>query len=367
MALKSFAMVMTADRKLEPREFPIPEIGPEDGLLKVERCGICGSDVEQYYGHLTFARYPVIPGHEPLGTIARIGDKAAARWGVDVGDRVIVESGVPCRVCRICQTGQFNSCPNQQRIGYTPLDGTTRLTGGFSQYLHLPPNATVHKISKQVSSDVAATFNCMACGVGWGVHAAGTKPNNTVVILGAGQRGLATLVAAKAVGAGMTIMTGLSRDRHKLEMAKRLGADHVIDVETENVREAVRKFTGGELADIVLDLVPFATETVVDAVDIVKPGGTIVLAGVKGKNQTVKTLVTDSIVTKSITIKGALGKNSDAYREAVTILESAHYPLEMLHTHCLPLERAADAIEILAGSKLDIGGPPICVSLEPPH
>jgi threonine dehydrogenase-like Zn-dependent dehydrogenase len=367
MTLKSLVLVQVADRTLEPREFAIPAIGAEDALLKVERCGICGSDVEQYYGHLTVARYPLIPGHEPLGTIAQIGDKAAARWGVDVGDRVIVESGVPCRACRYCQNGQFNSCPNQQRIGYTPLDGTMRLTGGFSQYLHLPPNATVHKISKQVSLDVAATFNAMACGVGWAVHAAGTKLNDTVVILGAGQRGLASLVAAKAVGAGTTIMTGLSRDRHKLEMATRLGADHVIDVETDNVREAVRNLTGGELADIVLDLAPFATETVADAVDIVKPGGTVVLAGVKGKNQTVKTLVTDAIVTKSITIKGALGKDSASYRQAVRILESARYPLEMLHTHCLPLERAADAIEILAGNRPDIGGAPICVSLEPPH
>ena len=81
----------------------------------------------------------------------------------------------------------------------------------------------------------------------------------------------------------------------------------------------------------------------------------------------VKTLVTDEIVTKSITIKGALGKDSSSYRQAVRILESVRYPLEMLHTHCLPLERAADAIEILAGNRQDIAGAPICVSLEPPH
>ena len=367
MTRKSLAMVQIADRTLEPREFPLPVIGPDDALLKVERCGICGSDVEQYYGHLTVARYPLIPGHEPLGTIEQIGENAAARWGVAEGDRVIVESGVPCRACRFCQNAQFNNCPNMQRIGYTPLDGAMRLTGGYAQYLHLPANTIVHKISKHVPLNVAALFNAMACGVGWGVHAGGTTLNDTVVILGAGQRGLASLIAAKAAGAGMTIMTGLSRDRHKLEMAKKLGADHVIDVETTDVRQAVRDLTQGELADIVLDLVPFATETVTDAVDIVRPGGTVVLAGVKGKNQTIRNLVTDTIITKSITIKGVLGKDSASYRQAVQILESQRYPLELLHTHCLPLERAADAIEILAGNRPDIGGAPICVSLEPPH
>ena len=365
MVQKSFAMVQVADGKLEPREFPLPQIGADDALLKVERCGICGSDVEQYHGHLK-APYPLIPGHEPLGTIEKIGDRAARRWGVDVGDRVVVESSVPCYSCRICQSGHHNNCPNQQRIGYTRLDDSMRLNGGYSQYLHLPPNATVHKISKNVPIDTVALFNCMACGVGWGVQDAGTKLDDTIVILGAGQRGIASVIAAKAAGAGTTIITGLSRDRHKLDMAKRLGADHVVDVETQDLRGIVHEATGGNMADIVLDLVPFGTETVVDAVDIVRPGGTILLAGIKGKDKKVQNLMTDLIVTKSITIKGALGKHSSAYRQAIRIMESGRYPLEKMHTHSVPLERAADAIEILAGNKPELGGA-ICVSIEPQH
>ena len=366
MIRKSLAMVLVANEKLEPREFPLPEIGPDDGLLKVERCGLCGSDVEQYYGHLADGRHPLIPGHEPLGTIEQIGERAAARWGVQAGDRVVVESGVPCRFCVYCQNAQFQNCPNIQRIGYVKLDDSMKLMGGYAQYLYLPPNVAVHKISKHVPLDVAATFNSMACGVGWGIHAPGTKLNDTVVILGAGQRGITSLIAAKAAGAGMTILTGLGRDQHKLEMAKKLGADHVIDVEREDVRKTVRELTGGALADIVLDLVPYATETVVDAVDIVKPGGTVVLAGIKGKNQTVRELVTDTIVMKSITIKGTLGKGSSSYRQAIQILESGRYPLELL-AQSVPLERAKDAIEALAGKRPDLGAAPICVSLEPPH
>jgi len=367
MVSKSLSMVQVADRKFEPREFPIPEIGADDGLLKVERGAICGSDVELYYGHLGSSRYPLVPGHEPLGTIEKIGDKAAARWGVQVGDRVILEAGVPCRSCAFCLKGQFNNCANRRAIGYTRLDESMPLFGGFSQYLYLHPNTVMHKISKEVPLDVAALFNPMACGVGWAVHSAETKLDDTVVILGAGQRGLASLIAAKTVGAGTTIITGLSRDRHKLEMAKRLGADHVIDVETQDVRKQVRELTGGALADIVLDVVPVSAETIADAVDIVKPGGTIVLAGIKGDNQTLKTLSPDKIVGKSITIIGANSKGSASYRQAVRILEAGKYPFQAMHTHCLPLERVADAIELLAGNRPDIPGAPICLSIAPEH
>jgi threonine dehydrogenase-like Zn-dependent dehydrogenase len=367
MVSKSFAMVQVADRKFEPREFPLPEIGPDDGLLRVERCGICGSDVELYYGQLGSSLYPMIPGHEPLGVIERIGERAAARWGVKVGDRVVVEAGVSCRSCAFCQKGLFKSCPNIMRIGYKKLDESMPLLGAYSQYLYLHPNTSLHKISKDVPLDVAALFNSIACGIGWAVHSAETKLDDTLVILGAGQRGLASLIAAKAVGAGLTIVTGLSRDRHKLEMAKRLGADHVIDVETQDVRKRVRELTGGAMADIVMDLVPVAEATVADAVDIVKPGGKVILAGIKGEGQTAKSLSTDAIVNKGITIKGANSKESASYRQAIRLLEAGRYPFQSMHTHCLPLERAADALELLAGKRPDIAGAPICMSIEPQH
>ncbi len=100
------AIVQTAPRALELREFPIPDIGDEAALLRVEACGICGSDAEQYAGVIP-VRMPVIPGHEPLGIIERIGDRAARRWGVNVGDRVAVEALIPCAHCRACLSGQY--------------------------------------------------------------------------------------------------------------------------------------------------------------------------------------------------------------------------------------------------------------------
>src|SRR5437870_11921591 len=94
----SRAVVQTAPRRLELRELPIPEIDDDSALLRVEACGICGSDVEQYTGALP-VRFPLIPGHEPLGIIDTIGDRAARRWGVGPGDRVAAEVLIPCSHC----------------------------------------------------------------------------------------------------------------------------------------------------------------------------------------------------------------------------------------------------------------------------
>jgi len=102
----SRAVVQTAPRRLELRELPVPEIDDDSALLRIEACGICGSDAEQYAGVLP-VRLPVVPGHEPLGVIERIGDRAAKRWSVNVGDRVAVESIIRCGHCRACIAGRY--------------------------------------------------------------------------------------------------------------------------------------------------------------------------------------------------------------------------------------------------------------------
>ena len=110
-------MVQTATRSLEPRDLPMPEIDDDSGLLKLEACGICGSDYEQFDGKLR-TPMPVIPGHEPLGVIAKIGDRAAARWGVDVGDRVAVETMLSCRFCAPCLGGHYHLCDQRKIYSY---------------------------------------------------------------------------------------------------------------------------------------------------------------------------------------------------------------------------------------------------------
>ena len=125
------AMVLTAPKKLELRELEIPEIGADDALLRVEACGICGTDYELYDGAFPALKMPLIPGHEPVGIIERIGPIAAQRWGVSEGDRVAVEPKVACGACRYCLSGSHRLCsaPGSTSYGITPLEMDSRLMG----------------------------------------------------------------------------------------------------------------------------------------------------------------------------------------------------------------------------------------------
>ena len=165
--------------------------------------------------------------------------------------------------------------------------------------------------------------------------------------MGPGQRGLAAVIAAKQAGASNIIVTGLAADANKLELARSYGADHVIDVENEDIGERVRQATDGLGADVVLDVSPYATKPITDAIELVRRGGTIVLAGVKGYKP-VPDLVSDVIVGKEITIKGATGVTSSGYRSAIRAIEAGTVPLAAMHTHDFKLEEAELAIRTLA-------------------
>jgi threonine dehydrogenase-like Zn-dependent dehydrogenase len=334
---------------MEVREFPRPQTGPDDGLLRVERCGICGSDVETYLGHMGAGRGPSIPGHEPLGIIEEVGEQAARRWGVQVGDRVAVEILIPCRSCDLCLTGNYQACRNKPGAysGRTPLDKAPTLWGGYAEYLYLHPNAILHKVRNDVPADVAVMFNPLGAGVRWAVHLGGVRLGDTVLILGPGQRGLCAVIAARIAGAGTIIVTGLGKDRSKLELAREFGAQHTINVDEESTVERVRDITRGVGADVILDVTPMASQPVLDALECVRHGGRIVLAGLKGRRPI--SLVTDAIIQKAATVVGAYSVDARAYLDAIAIIESGSVPLEKMHTHTFGLEDAGRAIETLAG------------------
>jgi threonine dehydrogenase-like Zn-dependent dehydrogenase len=359
----ALAAVQTDRRKLEFKEFALPKIGADDALLKIEACGICGTDYEQYNGDLRFIRYPVIPGHEPVGVIAEIGEEAARRWGVTKGDRVAVEPILPCGRCSVCLTGHYQRCIGLGRGGYgtRTADRPPYLWGGFAQYMYLHPNSVVHKMSRNLPAELAVLFNPLANGLRWAHSLPGTGIGDTVVILGPGQRGLCAVIAAREAGAGQIIVTGLASDAAKLELARELGAHHTINVEAEDPVKKVREITGNRRADVVLDVTAYATKPVADALDLVRPGGTIILAGLKG-GKPVPEFVSDKVVMREITIRGALAADYDSYARAVRLLESGKYPFAGLHTHTFPLGRAEEAIRTLAR---ELPGDPIHIAVVP--
>ncbi len=366
-ARSSRAVVQTAPGHFELHEFARPEVTPDDAILRMELCGICGSDIEQYDGRfddIGWTKGPTIPGHEPLGVIDEIGERAARRWGVQAGDRIAVEPLIPCMECEACRTGNRTRCSGWGRMfSYGLIDTAVEpvLLGGYSEYMYLHPNSVVHKVSSALPTSVAVLFNPLAAGIRWTVAETDLALGDTVVVLGAGQRGLSCVIAARAAGAGKIIVTDLARAAKKLEFALELGADAAIVADEEDVVERVLKLTNGRGADVVVDVTPVATQPVHDAIRIVRAGGTVVLVGVKGGPKT--TLDTDEILRKSITLKGILTVDSPAYVKAIRLLERGGLPFERMHTASYSLERAEEAIHHLAG-RLD-GPPAINVAIRP--
>jgi threonine dehydrogenase-like Zn-dependent dehydrogenase len=349
------AAVQVEPGKIELREFPRPRVGPDDGLLRVEANGICGSDVETYRGHLGGPRPAFIPGHEPLGIIDEIGDRAAQRWGVEPGDRVALEVIVPCRSCQDCLTGRYQFCRNRKYgHGVTGVDVEPALWGGLAQYMYLSPTSVLHKMDASLPAELAAMYNAMGAGVRWACHLGEVGIGDTVVVLGAGQRGIAAVVAARAAGAGTVIITGLAPDAHKLALARELGADHTIVVDGdsgEDIVARVEDITGGEMADVVLELTPLAAGPVSDALLVARRGGRVVLAGLKGNREI--PVRTDLIINRALTIRGAFGVDARGMADAIALIESRRFPLEKMHTHTFGLDDAELAIQTLGG---DVAG-----------
>ena len=342
----SLAMVHTAPRKLVAQEVALPNIGHDDALLRIEACGICGSDYEQFEGVLR-SPMPAIPGHEPLGIIERIGDGAAARWGVDVGDRIAVETMLACRNCAICLAGRYPLCPNRRIYSYIPLADAPGLWGAYSEFMYLHPNSIVHKVDPTLAPELAVMFNPLGAGFRWGVEMPGTQPGDTVIIMGPGQRGLSCVLACREAGAAKIIVTGLAADHKKLELARLFGAHHTIDVDNEDAVRRVREITDGRGADVVVDVSSYATEPIVQSLDFVTFGGTVMLAGTKGF-KAVPDFISDKVVMKEITLQGAIGVTSSGYANAIRLIEAGSTPIAQMHTHRFDLRDAELAIRTLA-------------------
>jgi threonine dehydrogenase-like Zn-dependent dehydrogenase len=343
------AVVQTGPRQIEMREYPRPVLGPTTGaVLRVEACGICGSDVEQYKGAMGTRGLPMIPGHEPLGIIEEITDETAARWGVRPGDRVAVEIMIPCRSCGRCLAGNYMNCRNRigSHGGGNPPERQDRLTGGYAEYIDLHPNSIVHPIRNDLPAEIAVMYNPLGAGVRWALEYGGVHLGSTVLVMGAGQRGLAAILASRYVGAGTIIATGLARDAKKLELAKEFGADYTINVDEEDTVERVRELTDGGV-DVAIDLTPMAQQPIIDAINAVRWGGTIVLAGLKGHKEI--PLTTDMLINKALTVKGAFSVDANGYENAIKLIESGKFPLEKMQTHKYGLDDVEHAIKLLAG------------------
>ncbi|MFN8722626.1 MAG: zinc-binding dehydrogenase [Rhodospirillales bacterium] len=354
MARTARAAVAVAPGVTEIRDLPVPEVTPTTGLLRVEVTGVCGSDWG-YYHDLVRARGPVVLGHETVGTIERAGREALARWGLREGDRVALEEYVPCGHCEFCRTGDFRLCEATDwrtgglRYGATALSVEPGLWGGFAQVQHLAFATVFHRVPDGMAGAHAALALPVANGIEWTYLHGRAGPGECVVIQGPGQQGLSCVVAAKEAGASLVIVTGLGTptDRRRLALARDLGADHVIDIESEDLLERVSDLTGGHMADLVVDCASGGPASVVSAIRLARKKGRVILGGQKRKP--IPEFESDRIIARFLTVKGMRGHSYESVELALGLIAKDRHGVTRLSTHRFPLSQTDRAIRALAG------------------
>ena len=350
----SLAAVAIKPRATELREFALPSIAPDAGLLRVTATGICGSDWPMY---LSEKPGPRILGHEMIGTIEKLGDVARARWGVSEGDVVALEEYLPCGHCEYCRTGEYRSCLETDsriagsiRYGSTPLTVAPSLWGGYSQYLYLHPRSVLHRVPAGIPAHIAAMALPIGNGFQWAFLDGGAAPGKTIVVQGPGQQGLGCVIAAKAAGASTIIVSGLARDERRLVVAKELGAHHAIAVDQEDLAAAITRITGGRMADIVIDASGGGAAVVNPALALLRKRGVLLIAARKGA---IAGFDLDQIINKQIMLRGTRGHSFEAVELALNTMAAGTFPLDKMSSHVIGLKDVDIGLKMVGGESAE--------------
>jgi threonine dehydrogenase-like Zn-dependent dehydrogenase len=352
------AAVAVEPGRTEIRRFERPAVTSSTGLLRVAITGVCGSD-GPYYQQLPQSRGPLILGHESVGHIEEAGELARKRWGLKEGDYVALEEYLPCGHCEYCLSNEFRLCDatdwrlGGMRYGATGLRTEPGFWGGFSQYQFLELNTVFHRVPSRVAPKHAALALPLGNGIEWAYLQGGAGPGQTVVIQGPGQQGLSCVVAAREAGAAQIIVTGLSTptDQRRLALAKQLGADHTVTVDTEDVLERVADLTGGAMADLTIDCASGGTATVTTAIQLARKRGTVILGGQKRKP--IPEFNSDMIIARFLTVKGMRGHSYQSVELALQLIAADRHQVTRMSTHTFGLAETDLALRTLQGDGVE--------------
>ncbi|MBI5445472.1 MAG: zinc-binding dehydrogenase [Deltaproteobacteria bacterium] len=348
------AVLTEYGKPLEIREVSIPEVEPGGILVKVEVAGICGTDVHYQRGELTIRPpLPTIPGHETIGRIVRLGQGRradVAGEALSLGDRILW-AHVDCGECYGCGISRDSACCEHRTLyGYAPPEA---LRGGFAEYEYLTPQTKVVKIPAELTEEETIGVGCaFRTAVGAYERFGGIRFQETVVIQGAGPVGLYSALIAAESGAGKVIVIGAPEER--LELARRWGASHVLDLERFRTpaerKQQVLELTKGRGPEVVVECsgVPGAFN---EGLDMIQKGGRYLVVG-QTSADTVP--VAPGVITgKGLTLIGGVAASVPHYYKAVRFLVERRdrYPLSDIVTHKYPLEGINEALALKASGK----------------
>jgi L-iditol 2-dehydrogenase len=330
-------LLLSRYKHLEIADLPTPAPEPDEVLIQVAACGICGSDVHGYDGSSGRRVPPIVMGHEAAGRIAAVGKNVN---GLAKGDRVTFDSTVYCGACPHCLRGNINLCDNRQVLGVSC--GDYRRAGAFAEYVVVPARI-VYRLPDQLSFTEAAMLEAVSVAL-HAVAVTQMRPDDTAVVIGAGMIGLLILQSLRATGCSRVFVADL--DDSRLKIAKELGATEILSSNSDLLAQ-VMKLTNGTGADVALEAVG-RSETVAAAIDCVRKGGTVTLVGNISPQIT---LPLQKVVSRQIRLQGSCASSGE-YPKAIELVASGAIKVKPLITAVAPLDDGPAWFERLhAGEK----------------
>jgi L-iditol 2-dehydrogenase len=319
------ALLLSAYNKLEVTDLAGPRAGPDELLIRVAACGICGSDVHGYDGSTGRRIPPIVMGHEAAGTVVAVGSAAV---GFSPGDRVTFDSTVYCGACNFCRAGDVNLCNDRQVIGVSC--GEYRRAGAFAEYLTVPARVAYH-LPDELSFPEAAMLEAVSVAL-HGVRVAEMKGDETVLVIGAGMIGLLLLQSARSRSVDSMQVFVSDVDPTRLKLASGMGAEETLLASGPDLTKEIMKRTEGRGVDVVLEAVG-RDETIATAIDCVRKGGTVVLVGNISPQVN---LPLQKVVSRQIRLQGSCASAGE-YPEAMKLMAAGTINVASLITAVAPL------------------------------
>ena len=315
-------------------EVPVPALEQGEVLVRVGACGICGTDLKIVAGVYKGSWPPSLPfiqGHEWAGTVAALGDGVTS---LQVGDRVAAENHKGCGTCANCRRGRYNLCEVARSKGKAYKLYGHSAQGAFAEYAARPAGL-LHKLPDVVSFEEGTIVNQGALGL-HAIRRCRIEPGDTVAVIGPGLVGLITVQLAKAVGATRVIVVGRGP---RLDLARELGADDVVDISKTDTVEAIRSLTDGRGVDCAFECAG-APESVVASINSVKRGGRVALIGLTGNKEV--SFNTDRIALDEVDVFG-VRSSPNAYPELISLIAAGKVNVMKLVSRVYPLEQIDEA------------------------
>lgn len=328
------AAVLTAPGRFELREVPVPAVGEHDVLIRVERCGLCGTDIHIFKGHYSADKLPLIPGHEFSGHVAALG---AGVRGLQLGQPVTADINLGCGQCFYCRKNEILNCPTMVQLGI-------HVDGGLAEYVRVPARHIV-PIPDGTPVELAALTEPVSCIVR-AVKRSRLKLGESVLILGAGPIGNLHLQLARQCGAAPIIVSEPNPGR--AAWARASGADLVFE-DAATLRERVLAATGGRGADLVIESVG-APALYEQAFELVRPGGRVLAFGLSEPGARAH-YEPFQVVLKELGLQGSVAGMGDDMHEAMTLIAHQRVRLAPFVETVYPLARIAEAMEAFVSDR----------------